>query len=59
MKGCDFMPLDGTFLHHLTNELNTELKDFKINKIYQPSFNEIIIQFRGKNTTGLIVSKSL
>ena len=53
------MPLDGTFLHHLTNELNTELKDFKINKIYQPSFNELIIQLRGKNTTGLIVSKSL
>ena len=53
------MPLDGSFLHHLTVELNNELNGFKINKIYQPSFNEIIIQFRGKNSTGLIVSKNL
>lgn len=53
------MPIDGTFLHFLTNELNTELSNFKINKIYQPSFNEIIIQARGKNNQGLIVSKDL
>ena len=53
------MPLDGTFLHFLTNELNEELTNFKINKIYQPSFNEIVIQTRGKNKTGLIVSKDL
>ena len=53
------MPLDGTFLHFLTEELNKELANFKINKIYQPSFNEIIIQARGKNETGLIISKNL
>ena len=53
------MPLDGTFLHFLTEELNEEMSGFKINKIYQPSFNEIIIQARGKNINGLIVSKEL
>lgn len=53
------MPIDGTFLHFLTIELNNELQNLKINKIYQPSFNEIIIQARGKNKDGLIVSKNL
>lgn len=53
------MPLDGAFLHHLTIELNDELTSFKINKIYQPSFNEIIFQLRGKNNLGAYVSKDL
>lgn len=53
------MPLDGTFLHFLTNELNDQMMGFKINKIYQPSFNEILIQTRGKNKEGLFVSKDL
>ena len=53
------MPLDGTFLHFLTIELNNELSNFKINKIYQPSFNEIIIQSRGKGIDGNNVSKNL
>ena len=53
------MPLDGTFLHFLTNELNEEFAGFKINKIYQPSFNEILIQGRGKNKDGIFVSKDL
>lgn len=53
------MPLDGTFLHFLCEELNKEMSGFKINKIYQPSFNEIIIQTRGKNDTGLIISRNL
>ncbi len=53
------MPLDGLFLHFLSKELNEEMSGFKINKIYQPSFNEILIQARGKNSTGLIVSKEL
>lgn len=53
------MPLDGTFLHFLTNELNEEMRGFKINKIYQPSFNEILIQGRGKNKEGLFVSRDL
>lgn len=53
------MPLDGTFLHFLTSELNEEMGGFKINKIYQPSFNEILIQARGKNKEGVFVSKDL
>ena len=53
------MPIDGTFLHHLISELNSELKGFKINKIYQPSFNEIIIQSRGKGIDGSFTSKDL
>ena len=53
------MPLDGTFLHFLTRELNEEFAGFKINKIYQPSFNEILIQGRGKNIKGIFVSKDL
>ena len=53
------MPFDGTFIHYLTNELNEELQEFKVNKIYQPNVLDVVLQLRGKNKTGLIVNKQL
>ena len=47
------------FVHYLTTELNQEILNFKINKIYQPAPLEIVLQLRGKNETGLIVNKQL
>ena len=53
------MPFDGTFIHYLSKELNKELNEFKINKVYQPNSLDIVLQLRGKNETGLIVNKQL
>lgn len=53
------MSIDGCFVHYLTTELNQEILNFKINKIYQPAPLEIVLQLRGKNETGLIVNKQL
>jgi len=53
------MPIDGCFIHYLTNELNNEILNFKINKIYQPAPLEIVLNLRGKNETGLILNKQL
>ncbi len=53
------MPIDGCFIHYLTNELNNEILNCKINKIHQPAPLEIVLQLRGKNETGLIVNKQL
>lgn len=53
------MSIDGCFIHYLTTELNQEILNFKINKIYQPAPLEIVLQLRGKNETGLIVNKQL
>ena len=53
------MPIDGCFIHYLTNELNNEILNYKINKIHQPAPLEIVLQLRGKSETGLIVNKQL
>ena len=53
------MSIDGCFIHYLTTELNLDILNFKINKIYQPAPLEIVLQLRGKNETGLIVNKQL
>ena len=53
------MPIDGCFIHYLTEELNNEILNFKINKIYQPAPLEIVFQLRGKNKDGLIINKQL
>ena len=53
------MPIDGCFIHYLTDELNKEILGYKINKIYQPAPLEVVLQLRGKNETGLIVNKQL
>jgi predicted ribosome quality control (RQC) complex YloA/Tae2 family protein len=53
------MPIDGCFIHYLTDELNKEILNYKINKIHQPAPLEVVLQLRGKNETGLIVNKQL
>lgn len=50
------MPFDGIVTRAATNELETAMLGGRINKVYQPTSNEIIITFRnnGKNTNLLI-----
>ncbi|MEG0663530.1 MAG: NFACT RNA binding domain-containing protein [Clostridia bacterium] len=43
------MALDGIFLNFLVQEINENLADTRIEKIYQPSKDEIVLSFRGRN----------
>lgn len=53
------MAVDGIFLKHLNNELNKKLLQNKVDKIYQPSKNEILINLRSKTKhTRLLISCS-
>ena len=50
------MPFDGVFVHLLTNELN-DAKDCHIDKIYQPSRDELVFLLRKKGfVTRLLIS---
>ena len=40
------MALDGVFLRHIKNELENRIINSKVDKIYQPYRDEIIIAFR-------------
>lgn len=44
------MPFDGLFIHYLTKEINDSLEGLKIEKIYQPEDDEILLQFRHNKT---------
>ncbi len=44
------MALDGLVLRGLTHEFNNNLIGCKVDKVYQPEDNDIIINLRGKNT---------
>ncbi|MBQ9531182.1 MAG: NFACT family protein [Eubacterium sp.] len=40
------MALDGIFLYHLKNEIINELQGFRVDKIYQPSREELLFTFK-------------
>ena len=40
------MALDGIFLYHLKNEIKNELQGFRVDKIYQPSREELLFTFK-------------
>ena len=42
------MPLDAICLGAVTNELNTTLAGCRVEKVYQPDRDEIVIQTRGQ-----------
>ena len=42
------MALDGVFLRHIKNELETILIGSKVDKIYQPSKDELILSMRSR-----------
>lgn len=48
------MPLDGIFLHHLTNELNTVV-GARAEKIYQPTRDELVFLLRSVTFTGKLL----
>ncbi|WP_019228519.1 NFACT family protein [Sedimentibacter sp. B4] len=54
------MSLDGIFLHSIHNELNNKLLGARVDKIYQPDKNEIIISLRnsGENYKLLLTAAS-
>lgn len=45
------MALDGAFLHCLRDELHTVLCDSRVDKIHQPSREELVLAMRGRNGT--------
>ena len=45
------MPLDAICLGAVTNELNTTLAGCRVEKVYQPDRDEIVIQTRGQGGT--------
>lgn len=42
------MALDGMFLHHIKKELEDTLTGFRVEKIYQPGKEEIVLSMRGQ-----------
>ncbi|MBQ6569230.1 MAG: NFACT family protein, partial [Clostridia bacterium] len=46
------MALDGAFLRHLKTEINNSLLGSRIDKIYQPGRDEIVLLMRGGNCSG-------
>ncbi len=44
------MAFDGAFLHIISNEVSQEILGSRIDKIYQPSRNEIVLAVRAKGT---------
>lgn len=42
------MALDGVFLRHIKNELEAALTDSKVDKVYQPSRDEIVLSMRSR-----------
>lgn len=43
------MPLDGIFLHFLTNELVNELVGSRVEKVHQPSKDELLLLLRSRS----------
>lgn len=59
MKGEIFMALDGLVIHSIVDELSSKLTGGKIDKIYQPEDDEIILHIRNnKENFKLVLSAS-
>ena len=43
------MALDGMFLHHIKNEIETHALNSRVDKIYQPNKEEIVLSLRNKD----------
>jgi len=51
------MPLDGISAKCLASELNNQLKDARVDRIYQPDRTDILILFRaGRENLRLVLS---
>lgn len=44
------MALDGVFLRHIKNELKNELAESRVDKIYQPSGDELVLTMRSRDS---------
>lgn len=53
------MPFDGCFLHYLTLELKETLLDAKVNRIYQPSPLEVVLNLRTKVSKNVAERKNV
>ncbi len=54
------MAMDGVFIHYLVKELNDELQNTKINRIFQMSTLDILLEMRTtKGNVSLLISSSL
>lgn len=53
------MPFDGVFIHFLTDELASKLKGKKINRIIEPNYLDIVLQFKTKNEFNHTINEQL
>ena len=49
------MALDGAFLRHIKKELEQKLLGARVDKIHQPSQEEVVVAFRGYDTAGKVL----
>ena len=49
------MALDGAFLRHIKKELEQKLLGARVDKIHQPSREEVVVAFRGYDTAGKVL----
>lgn len=52
------MALDACYLTFLTNELNSKLTECRVDKVFQPSRDEIVLNLRGMGRYKLVISCS-
>ena len=52
------MALDACYLTFLTNELNSKLTECRVDKVFQPSRDEIVLNLRGLGRYKLVISCS-
>jgi predicted ribosome quality control (RQC) complex YloA/Tae2 family protein len=45
------MPLDGIFLHFLTNELAKSITGSRVEKVHQPAKDELVLYLRSRTGT--------
>ena len=55
LRGEIIMALDGLVIHSIADELNSLLNGAKIDKIYQPEEDEILLQIRNHKTNYKLV----
>ena len=49
------MALDGVFLRHIKKEIESRLTDSKVDKIYQPMRDQLVLSMRSREGTDLLL----
>ncbi len=52
------MALDGIFLRHIKHEIENEILGSRVNQIYQPNRDELVLVLRGYSGSKKLAAKS-